>query len=210
MKKRTKSRSEAVEEGDKKIAIMLNISIRENKDSYTLFSSEEGMEIVFRNKKHSVSGDILYVVEFNKEVELKELVFVDSILNLISLIKSKKYSIKSNSVFIVSNNPGVKNIRTIKERFKLSYKYLIAYPRTVQGKIQTLKTILFLCGVQSVRVSNVDEVLTVNINDKSKLIDPLISDNRLVRDFNILKLNIHTIPLGYNVYNLKNLYGYKD
>lgn len=189
---------------------MLNIPIQENKDSYTLFSSEVGTEIVFKNKKHSVSGDILYVVELNKTVELKELVFVDSVLNLLSLIKSKKYSIKSNSVFIVSNNPGVTTIRAIQERFKLSYKYLIAYPRTVQGKIQTLKTILFLCGVQSVRVSNVDEALIVNINDKSKLIDPLISDNRLVRDFNILKLNIHTIPLGYNVYNLKNLYGYKD
>ena len=121
MKKRTKNKKEAVDDQDKKIAAVLKIPIQENKDSYTLFSDGNGIEIVFKNKKHLMSGNVLYIVDLNRNTDLKELVFIDSILNLISLIRSKKYSIKSNTVFIICNNPQDIIIRTIKNRFKMIY-----------------------------------------------------------------------------------------
>jgi hypothetical protein len=210
MKKRTKNKKEAVDDQDKKIAAILKIPILENKDSYTLFSDGNGTEIVFKNKKHLMSGNILYIVDLNRNTELKELVFIDSILNLISLIRSKKYSIKSNTVFIICNNPQDIIIKTIKSRFKMIYNYLFAYPKTIQGKIQTVKTILLLNEAQDVKVFNQGDSLSIQFNNKLKIINSAISYSRLLRDFNFQKLHINSINLGYNVYNLKHIYGYKD
>lgn len=210
MKKRTKNKKEAVDDQDKKIAAILKIPIQENKDSYTLFSDGNGTEIVFKNKKHLMSGNILYIVDLNRNTELKELVFIDSILNLISLIRSKKYSIKSNTVFIICNNPQDIIIKTIKNRFKMIYNYLFAYPKTIQGKIQTVKTILLLNEAQDVKVFNQGDSLSIQFNNKLKIINSAISYSRLLRDFNFQKLHINSINLGYNVYNLKHIYGYKD
>lgn len=199
-----------MDEQDKKIAALLHIPIIENEGNYTLFSNDDGTEIVFENKKHSVNGSIFYIVNLNQKVELKELVFVDSILNLISLIRSKKYNVKNNSVFIVANNPQQSLILNIRELFNLTYKYLLAYPKTVQGKIQSLKTILFFNDISDVRVINSDNHLEVMFDRKMKLIDQNISYSRLLRDFNFQKLHIHSINFGYNVCNLKYIYGYKD
>ena len=210
MKKRTKNKKEAVDDQDKKIAAVLKIPIQENKDSYTLFSDGNGIEIVFKNKKHLMSGNVLYIVDLNRNTDLKELVFIDSILNLISLIRSKKYSIKSNTVFIICNNPQDIIIRTIKNRFKMIYNYLFAYPKTIQGKIQTVKTILLLSEAQDVKVFNQGDTLSIQFNNKLKIINSAISYSRLMRDFNFQKLQIDSINLGYNVYNLKHIYGYKD
>lgn len=210
MKKRTKNKKEAVDDQDKKIAAILKIPIQENKDSYTLFSDGNGTEIVFKNKKHLMSGNILYIVDLNRNTDLKELVFIDSILNLISLIRSKKYSIKSNTVFIICNNPQDIIIKTIKSRFKMIYNYLFAYPKTIQGKIQTVKTILLLNEAQDVKVFNQGDSLSIQFNNKLKIINSAISYSRLLRDFNFQKLHINSINLGYNVYNLKHIYGYKD
>lgn len=199
-----------MDEQDKAIAKLLNIPYLENKDSCTLFSSPDGIETVFSNKKHSVIGNVFYIVEMNNKVELKEVVFVDSILNLICLIKSKKYSTNSNSVFIVVNNPTPYMNRLIQTRFKMIYKYSLAYSKTVQGKIQTLKTILYLLDIKEIKVSNLDSSLIIDFDSKEKIIDINISPKRLIRDFNFSDFNFQLIPLGYNVHNLKFLYGYKD
>lgn len=207
---RTKNRSVAVDDQDKKIAEILHIPYKENKEGYSLFSSAEGEEFIFNNKKHSVLGDILYIVELDNKVKLKEIVFVDSILNLICLLRSKKYEVKSNSVFVVSNNPNTSVSLVLRSRFDLVYKYIFAYSKTIQGKIQSLKTMLFLSDFQNVRVNVSDKFLIVDIDEKQKRVRTDVSIQRLIRDFNFSKQNFHFLSLGYNVYNLKYLYGYKD
>lgn len=149
-------------------------------------------------------------MELDNKVKLKEIVFVDSILNLICLLRSKKYEVKSNSVFVVSNNPNTSVRLVLRSRFDLVYKYIFAYSKTIQGKIQSLKTMLFLSDFQNVRVNVSDKFLIVDIDEKQKRVRTDVSIQRLIRDFNFSKQNFHFLSLGYNVYNLKYLYGYKD
>jgi hypothetical protein len=199
-----------VDEECKLIAQALKIPFVENGDGCALFSSPQGSEVVYTNKKHSVIGNIFYLIEIDKDCQLKEIVFIDCLLNLIVLIKSKKYTLKNNSVFVVINNPTAQLGSVLDGRFSFRYKYLLAYPNTIQGKIQVLKTILFLLKEQEVRVSYPGNNFIVHLNDKERIIDINVTIQRLIRDFNRLKYNISAIPFGRNIYNLKQLYGYRD
>ena len=199
-----------VEEEDKLIARTFKIPIIQNENSITLFHSEFGTETIYPNKTHSVVGNIFYQIEINNEVEFKHIIFLDSILNLICLIRSKKIKVTSNMVFIVVNNPVTELYYEIKNKFKLIFKISFVFPKTLQGKIQTIKTILYMSDFTNVNVSLENVNIIIKFADKCKSINTNVSFQRIIRDFNFSSLKFNLIPLGYNVFNLKFLYGYKD
>lgn len=199
-----------MEEEDKIIANALNIPLQEYKSKTVLYSSEYGKEIVFENKAHSIQGDIFYLVEIDDRVKIKRIIFVESILNMILLLKSKKIIITPNLVFVVSNNPDSSLHEILHSKFEIIISYTLAFAKTIQGKIQLIKTLLFASGCNTVSIYSSESKISVFYDNKEKHVNPSTSLYLLIRYFNFKKSVFDVISLGYNVYNLKHLYDYKD
>lgn len=199
-----------MEEEDKIIANALNIPLQEYKSKTVLYSSEYGKEIIFGNKSHSIQGDIFYLVEVDDRVKIKRIVFVESILNMILLLKSKKIIISPNLVFVVSNNPESSLHEILNSKFKIIISYTFAFAKTIQGKIQLIKTLLFALGCNTVRIFSSENKISVFYDNNEKHVNSNTSLYLLIRYFNFKKSVFHVVSLGYNVYNLKHLYEYKD
>lgn len=199
-----------MEEEDKIIANALNIPLQERVSKTVLYSSEYGKEIIFKNKAHSIQGEIFYLVEIDSKVNIKRIIFVESILNMLLLLKSKKVVITPHLVFVVSNNPDSKLYNILNSKFEIIVSYTFAFAKTIQGKNQLIKTLLFVLGCKSVRIYSSENKISVFYDSKVKHVNSNTSLYLLIRYFNFKKLVFNVIPLGYNVYNIKHLYDYKD
>lgn len=197
-----------MEEEDKLIAKLLNIPLDEYDTKTVLYSSNKGSECVFNNKKHSIIGDIFYIVEINAAVNIKNIVFVESILNMILFIKSKKIDITPNLVVIVCNNPSNEIINTILNTYPYILSYTFGFGKSVNSKIQILKLLLYLSGEKVVKVNVDDNNIRIEMRKSAKSISSNILIHHLIRDFQIKNIECKYISLGYNIYNINQLYEY--
>ena len=198
-----------MEEEDKLIAKLLNIPLDECDAKTVLYSSTKGSECVYYNKKHSVIGDILYILEMNTKVKIKNVVFVENILNMILFIKSKKIEVTPNLVVVVCNNPSKEIVNTFLNTYRYVYSYTFGFGKTVNSKIQILKMLLYLSGEKVVKVSVDNNNIHIHKVEATKSISINILIHHLIRDFQIKNIECKYISLGYNIYNINQLYEYK-